>query len=825
MRYLKLYQLGYPEKTKYALLIHEHYYDLQTLQHFYLQYLPQDVLILSVGYDKPKLVSAKVAKAVVKECIEHLTISGVDTVFICDSRYFKYFTKQLTVSKALGKVIPCALDNNIKVLGSPNYGAIEHDPTNQDKITCAITALKQHLGLDNTEAIKLDITHVEEKDVDKYLARLHAYPEIAVDTETLSLKHYTKANVQTIAFAVSMTEGFAFRTYKTSVKAKLRQFFETYKGIYIFHNAYFDCKQLIYTLYMEHLEDFKGLKKGIETFKHNTHDTYIINKLLLNSTQDPDLSLKALAISYLGNYAEDVKDITKLSLPDLLTYNAKDAIATFWLFKTTFNKLSPKLLNFYDYLGIPSVFLCARISLTGMPIDPSKVDTLDRKLKRASERHTLAIRNHPAVVKATYILQVKRWKKRCKELKASIPNINASYEAFNPNSGTQLAVLFYEVLELPIPHTTAEGNPSTDAKAVKILKAQAPEIANLFENIQALADLSTIITTFIPAFRNYTRKTVSGYRLYGEFNSAGTQSFRLSSNSPNLMNLPSGSVYGKAVKALFVAHAGKKLGGADFAALEAKIDAILTGDPNKEKVYTEGFDSHCLNTYTYWPDKFPDIDSSNADSINSIETKYPKDRHTSKPVTFALTYLGSEYTLMNRAGFSSQEAKRVYENYWDLYAITKEHIEYIVNHAIEHGYVTLAFGAQLRTPTLHNKPVNYGLSSQEEAELRSAYNATSQSYGLLLNRALIELYDRLDAAPQYIQDNIEIVNDIHDAGYYHYTDDPTVEQWLAANVVECMSWQAYPPIQSNEIKLTADFETGLSWDTFEKITIKQEEEA
>ena len=74
-----------------------------------------------------------------------------------------------------------------------------------------------------------------------------------------------------------------------------------------------------------------------------------------------------------------------------------------------------------------------------------------------------------------------------------------------------------------------------------------------------------------------------------------------------MQNLPAGSTFGKLIKSCFKAAAGWLMVGADFNALEARIDALLTKDKNKLAVYTDGMDSHSINTLTYWPDKMPDI--------------------------------------------------------------------------------------------------------------------------------------------------------------------------------------------------------------------------
>ena len=127
----------------------------------------------------------------------------------------------------------------------------------------------------------------------------------------------------------------------------------------------------------------------------------------------------------------------------------------------------------------------------------------------------------------------------------------------------------------------------------------------------------------------------------------------------NLQNLPAGGDLGKLIKSCFAAAYGSIFCGADFASLEDRISALTTKDPEKLKVYTSGFDGHCLRAYTYFGDRMPDIDPTSVESINSIEDKYPQERQDSKAPTFALTYMGTWTTLVKNCGFSEAVAKHI----------------------------------------------------------------------------------------------------------------------------------------------------------------------
>jgi DNA polymerase I-like protein with 3'-5' exonuclease and polymerase domains len=87
----------------------------------------------------------------------------------------------------------------------------------------------------------------------------------------------------------------------------------------------------------------------------------------------------------------------------------------------------------------------------------------------------------------------------------------------------------------------------------------------------------------------------------------GTLSGRLSSSNPNLQNLPANSKWAKLIKSCFQAPPGWLFCGLDFASLEDKISGLTTKDPNKLKVYTDGYDGHSLRAFAYFNDQMPDI--------------------------------------------------------------------------------------------------------------------------------------------------------------------------------------------------------------------------
>ena len=300
-------------------------------------------------------------------------------------------------------------------------------------------------------------------------------------------------------------------------------------------------------------------------------------------------------------------------------------------------------------------------------------------------------------------------------------------------------------------------------------RSEAIEAARILKALIELNNVSKILDTFIPAFENSVPRNGHHY-LHGNFNLGGTKSGRMSSSNINLQNLPStGSKYAKAIKKCFKAPEGWFFVGADFASLEDRISALVTKDPNKLKVYTDGYDGHSLRAYSYFGSSMKGIDADSVESINSISTKYPQYRQMSKAPTFALTYAGTYLTLMKNCGFDEKTAKNIETQYHDLYSVSDQWTADRLSEAERNGFVELAFGLKLRTPliqqTLLNKRVTPKLA---QAEARTAGNALIQSYGLLTNRASNAFMQKVWNS-QFKQD-IKQVAQIHDAAYFLVRD-------------------------------------------------------
>jgi len=335
-------------------------------------------------------------------------------------------------------------------------------------------------------------------------------------------------------------------------------------------------------------------------------------------------------------------------------------------------------------------------------------------------------------------------------------------------------------------------------------KQQAIQKAKILKALIELSKASKILTTFIPAFKKAILKKDGTAYLHGSFNLGGTVSGRMSSSQPNIQQLPStGSIYSKPIKKCFSAPPGYLMVGADFSSLEDKIDALLTKDTNKLKVYLDGFDGHCLRAAYYFRDQLLHIDLDSPESVNTISETHKKLRQASKAPSFALTYAGTFHTLINNCGFSEEEAKSIEARYHELYKESDIYKQKRLEQAAKEGYAEVAFGLRVRTPLL--KQVLWGSENvpyEAQAEARTVGNAMGQSYCQLTNRAANAFMDRVSESDY--REDIHPIAMIHDAIYLLIKDDPKILRWVNQHLIECMEWQHLPEIKHDEVKLGAE---------------------
>lgn len=780
-----------------------------------------------------KTPASEMKRWIQEELKEVLDNCQVQYLLVADGDYFKIFTKKPKVDAFSGYVLPSEY-GSWNCITVPTYEQIFYDPGKvRGRIAMALQALKDHAvgryrdpGIDIIDYVDYPMTVPEIKDWLEVLLKQNN--PLSVDIEGFSLKFH-KAGIGSITFCWNQREGIAFPVDfldpvdALEVRDALRDFFIRFQNKTIYHNISFDVTVLIYQLFMKDILDTEGLLYGLEMMLKNWDDTKLITYLATNSCAGNRLGLKEQAQEYAGNYAvEEITDIRKIPLPELLQYNLVDGLSTWFVYEKHYPTLiADNQKDIYENIFKPAIIDIIQMQLTGMPLDMERVKIAKAKMQEDADKALDRINANPLVQAYSYKrleeyvdLKNAEWKKKrttIAEMQVLATQNDAVRKAttFNPNSGPQLATLLYERLGLPVIETTDSGQPATGGSEMKALQnhTKDPQILDLLQALVDLKAVDKILTAFIPAMEEAIPGPDGWHYLCGFFNLGGTLSGRLSSSDPNLQNLPANGRYAKLIKWCFRAPPGWHFGGIDFASLEDRISGLTTKDPNKLKVYTDGWDGHAMRAVVYFADQMPDIDPMNKDQVNAMAEKghkYNPLRNKSKNPTFALTYQGTFGTLMRNYGFSETLAKQCEAAYKSLYKVSVDWVNAKLDQAMVDGYITAAFGLRVRTPLL--KQVIRGTKKtprEAEAEGRSAGNALGQSWCLLNSRAGSEFMGKVRKS-QYRLD-IRPCAQIHDAQYVLIRDDIEVIMYANEHIVKAVQWQDHPDIWHDEVKLEGEF--------------------
>ena len=282
--------------------------------------------------------------------------------------------------------------------------------------------------------------------------------------------------------------------------------------------------------------------------------------------------------------------------------------------------------NLYFDLMLPSIKLIIQIELTGMPMKKAQIQHAKHELETLANKYLNTIQNSPVIKMFNLLIRQSEWEKDFEGRKAKAKNPgkilpkNIAYfddTVFNPNSGPQLQRLLYEQMGLPVIDLTDTKQPATGKDTLEKLinHTNEPAYKEIIEALIGFSGVEKILTAFIPNFEKALDKGDGCVWLHGSFNLGGTVSGRLSSSKPNLQQIPANSEFGKLIKACFAAPEGWLFCGADFNSLEDYISALTTKDPNKIRVYEDGYCGHCLRAAYYFRDLMPDIEIAPENSI------------------------------------------------------------------------------------------------------------------------------------------------------------------------------------------------------------------
>lgn len=333
------------------------------------------------------------------------------------------------------------------------------------------------------------------------------------------------------------------------------------------------------------------------------------------------------------------------------------------------------------------------------------------------------------------------------------------------------------------------------------------QLKDLKEILEAFIDHSNtniIETNFI---KNFYKYTVDGI-LYGNYKLFGTKTFRLTSNSPNLLNMPAtGSIYAKPLKRCFVVPDGWVLYAVDLSALEDRVIANLSKDKNKCSLFLDGLDGHCLNSYYYFREEIEaELPRGEDEDLTTYIKRYfdavengnkvlKAIRQKSKQPTFGMNYGAYPKKLVAYLKCTLADAEAVWNRYHhELYpGVTEYREDYVLPTVKKYGKIHLGLGA-------------YISSSNPEKEIRTLFNATAQFWSIITLLSVDKMHDHIDIME--FDDRVFIISSIYDSIYMLVKEDAELIKWVNDTIIPIITVDF---IEDQIIPNEAVGEIGYNW--------------
>jgi len=296
----------------------------------------------------------------------------------------------------------------------------------------------------------------------------------------------------------------------------------------------------------------------------------------------------------------------------------------------------------------------------------------------------------------------------------------AAGSVFNINSTAQLRTVLFEELGLPVLRKTPKGAPSTDHGVLVKLAEAHPMVAMLLKYRELEKLRSTYIEGYLPLI------AFDG-RIHTRFNQTAAATGRLSSDNPNLQNIPVRSETGRTIRRAFVAEPGWRFVVADYSQIELRVLAHLSLDPG----LIEAFEGVSADIHTETAARVFGVEAASVTS---------EMRRRAKAINFGLLYGMEAYGLAERLEISREEAAQHIAEYFAQFPKVQDYLASVVSEARSRGYTETMFGRRRYLPELSSD--NYRIRQMGE---RMALNAPVQgSAADIIKKAMIDLDEALE---------------------------------------------------------------------------------
>lgn len=514
-----------------------------------------------------------------------------------------------------------------------------------------------------------------ESELDVWLSKLKQAKLFAFDTETTSLD-YMEAELVGVSIAVEAGsaayvpcghsyEGAPQQLSREYLLEQLKPLLEDDSLLKVGQNLKYD---------MSVLATYDIQLRGIA---YDTMlESYVLNSVASRHNMDD------LAMKYLGattTHFEDVagkgaKQVTfdKVELEIASNYAAEDADITLQLHEALWPKLKrePSLASVFTNIELPLLSILSKIERTGVLLD---VELLHEQSKE---------------------LEI-----RMKEL--TLEAYDLAGEEFNLGSPKQLQAIFFEKLKLPVIKKTPKGQPSTAEPILQELALDYP-LPKVIIEYRGLSKLKSTYTDQLPHQVNLRTG-----RVHTSYHQAVAATGRLSSQDPNLQNIPIRTAEGRRVRKAFIAPEGYQLIAADYSQIELRIMAHLSGDEGLVKAFEAGEDIHRATA--------AEVFNVDLDAVKDVH------RRSAKAINFGLIYGMSAFGLAKQLNIGRGDAQDYIDLYFERYPGVRAYMDNTRAVAAEQGFVETLFGRRLYLPDITAS--NF---QRRQAAERTAINAPMQ---------------------------------------------------------------------------------------------------
>ncbi|WP_340116532.1 DNA polymerase I [Pelagibius sp. 7325] len=441
----------------------------------------------------------------------------------------------------------------------------------------------------------------------------------------------------------------------------------------------------------------------------------------------------------------------KVPLDKALDYAAEDADITLRLFEMLKPRLvTDRLATVYETIERPLVPVLAEMELTGIKVDR---DTLRRMSNDFATRMG--------------------------ELEKQIYKLAG--REFTIGSPKQLGEILFDEMSLD---GGKKGKSGAYATGADILEALAAQGHDLPARVLDWRQVSKLKSTYTDALQTQINPNTG--RVHTSYSQAVASTGRLSSNDPNLQNIPVRTEEGRKIRTAFVAEKGHVLLSVDYSQIELRLTAHIAEVESLKQAFHEGQDIHAIT-------------ASQVFGI-PVEGMDPMVRRKAKAINFGIIYGISAFGLAQNLGIPQGEARAYIDAYFERYPGIRAYMDKMKTAAREQGFVTTLFGRKVHIPGIKDK--NPAMRSFSE---RAAINAPIQGTAAdIIKRAMI----RVPPALEHAKLGARMLLQVHDELLFEVPKDEV--EATSALVREVMENACAPAVELS-VPLVADAGTGANW--------------